>query len=126
MRPMSLAPSKLPGGKQAGTPNDTAARVSQSVIDPGRKSDRLAVQAVSKPAYLRLPRSGERCPYSGMSRSQLWNQIKSGEIKSISLQRRGTCRGTRLIVVSSLDAWLAKQVPAEVQEAQLGQEGGKP
>ena len=75
-------------------------------------------QAVSeltsvKPEFIRLPKSGNRCPHTGLSRSKL-NQLvlpcKENDFKppveSKVLRKRGTIRGTRLIVFDSLMEYL--------------------
>ena len=75
-------------------------------------------QAVSeltsvKPEFIRLPKSGSRCPYTGLSRSKM-NQLvlpcKENDYKppveSKVLRNRGTIRGTRLIVFDSLMNYL--------------------
>ena len=66
-----------------------------------------------KPEFIRLPKSGTRCPYTGLSRSKL-NQLvlpcKENDFKppveSKVLRKRGTIRGTRLIVFDSLMNYL--------------------
>lgn len=66
----------------------------------------------SAPEFIRLPKRGP-CPYSGLSRAKL-NQLilrcpANGfrpQVKSISLRRPGAMRGARLIVLSSLIAYL--------------------
>jgi hypothetical protein len=75
-------------GQQA-TPSNTAASVLQSTIVP---------------AFVRLPRAGQREPYSGLTRSALFNLIKSGRVKSHSLKQPGCKRGVRLIDAISLRA----------------------
>jgi hypothetical protein len=56
------------------------------------------------PAYIRLPRSGQRDPYTGLSRTALFGLLKLGRVKSISLRQPGCRRGVRLIDVPSLIA----------------------
>ena len=66
-----------------------------------------------KPEFIRLPKSGNRCPHTGLSRSKL-NQLvlpcKENDFKppvqSKVLRKRGTIRGTRLIVFDSLMGYL--------------------
>ena len=66
-----------------------------------------------KPEFVRLPKSGSRCPHTGLSRSKL-NQLvlpcKENDFKppveSKVLRSRGTIRGTRLIVFDSLINYL--------------------
>ena len=66
-----------------------------------------------KPEFVRLPKSGSRCPHTGLSRSKM-NQLvlpcKENDFKppveSKSVRSRGTIRGTRLIVFDSLMEYL--------------------
>ena len=58
-----------------------------------------------KPAWLNLPGSVR---YSSICRSKLYSALKNGEIRSVCLRDEGNVRGTRLINVASLDAYIAK------------------
>jgi len=59
--------------------------------------------------YARIPRTGETL--EGLFRSQLFALIKSGEIKSASINTAGAKRvGVRLIHVPSLREWIASHV----------------
>ena len=66
-----------------------------------------------KPEFIRLPKSGTRCPHTGLSRSKM-NQLvlpcKENDFKppveSKVLRKRGIIRGTRLIVFDSLMEYL--------------------
>ena len=58
---------------------------------------------------LRLPKSGERCPVTGLSRSKLNTLILPSRangfkppVRSISLKQRGAVRGVRLIPAEGL------------------------
>ena len=66
--------------------------------------------AAITPEFLRFPRPGEKEPYSGLRRSQLYNLVDEGLIKVVSLRRRGKLRGTTLIVADSLRAYLRRLV----------------
>ena len=90
------------GSQKATTPNDTAASVSHITT--------------LQPRFIRLPRSGTLCPFTGLSRTQMWGFIKDGRVKSHSLKRRGTCRGVRLIDFGSLLQAIETFSPAEDQE----------
>ncbi len=72
------------------------------------------------PEFCRLPRSGQRCMISGLSRSKLNELIlgSSPAVKSVVLRKRGTTRGIRLINVSSLLDYIHQQA-AEPVEAVL-------
>ena len=69
------------------------------------------------PYYLRLPRTGSFCPWTGLSRSKL-NQLilpcaengNAPPVKSLCLKKRGALRGTRLILFESLMDHLQKQI----------------
>lgn len=59
-----------------------------------------------KPTWIRLPKNGHICPYSGMTRSYLHGLVAEGKIKSFSLKKPGQSRGVRLISYDSLMAYL--------------------
>ena len=64
-----------------------------------------------EPEFIRLPRNGERCPLSGLSRSLL-NSLILGDkppVRSVVLRQRGKVKGVRLIVWASLKAYLYQQ-----------------
>ena len=73
----------------------------------------VEASATVKPEFIRLPKSGTRCPHTGLSRSKL-NQLvlpcKENDYKppveSKALRNRGSIRGTRLIVFDSLMNYL--------------------
>ena len=66
-----------------------------------------------RPEWLRLPQPGQRCRFTGLSRSTL-NELcidspvngYSAPVKSIVLKKRGAMRGIRLISYDSLMAYL--------------------
>lgn len=76
-----------------------------------------AVQpSTTAPEFIRLPRSGQPEPRTGLSRSALNDLILPNEgngfkpsVKSICLRKRGAARGCRLIVWESLRAYLYSQ-----------------
>ena len=66
-----------------------------------------------KPEWLRLPAPGERCRFTGLSRSTLNELTIPGPandgnppVKSVVLRKRGALRGIRLISYDSLMAYL--------------------
>jgi len=95
-------------GQNAVLPDDAAVGASQPQLQP---------------RFLRLPRSGELCWFSGLSRSQMWLAVKAGHVRSHSLKRPGTRRGVRLVDAASLVEWLSSNPPAEISEART-QKGG--
>ena len=70
-----------------------------------------------RPEFIRLPRAGVLCAWSGLSRSKLNDLILSrgGEpavVKSFNLRKKNQRKGTRLIVLVSLLAvlhWMLKE-----------------
>ncbi len=81
------------------------------------------VETSSKPVFLRLPQAGQRCPYTGMSRSGLNSLILPGPlnagrppVRSFVLRQKGARHGVRLIDYESLAAYIRQheQQPATV------------
>ena len=69
----------------------------------------------SKPEWIRFPSKG-RCPYTGLSRSYLYTLVTACEanghrprVRSVSLRRRGSVHGVRLIELQSLLDYLESQ-----------------
>lgn len=64
---------------------------------------------IAEPLTIRLPRTGQRCPWTGLSRSAMNELILpckangfSPPVKSKVLQSQGKSRGIRLVVFASL------------------------
>lgn len=73
-----------------------------------------ATDGTSKPEWLRLPAPGNRCKFTGLSRSTLNELTIPGPtndgkppVKSVVLRKRGALRGIRLISYDSLMNYLA-------------------
>lgn len=62
-----------------------------------------------RPEWVRLPKAGACCAWTGLSRTRLWNLLESSPIKTISLRRKGTAKGVRLIHLQSLLEYLDAQ-----------------
>ncbi len=67
----------------------------------------------NRPEFLRLPKPGNLCPYTGLSRSYLNNLVlpckENGfrpPVRSVSLRRPGQTKGVRLVVFDSLMEFL--------------------
>lgn len=72
------------------------------------------------PEWIRLPKSGTKCPYAGLSRSTL-NALILGNnppVKSRSVKKRHAVRGVRLINLRSLLEFIEAQVnpPADAEQ----------
>lgn len=66
------------------------------------------------PVYIRLPKPGEKCPISGLSRAKMNELILPNErnhfkppVASKSLRKKGSTRGVRLVLLESLMAYLS-------------------
>lgn len=88
-----------------------------------------------RPEFIRLPKSGSRCPWSGLSRSKLNELIlpspdnnHSPPVRSVSLRKAGQLKAARLVDFASLINYLRQlereqavsaaypQIPKAVQE----------
>jgi hypothetical protein len=76
-------------------------------LTPVNASEQSTPGAV-QPTWIRLPKSGNLCPYTGISRSKM-NELVLGSnapVKSVSLKKRYAVRGTRLVHLGSLLAYI--------------------
>ena len=78
------------------------------------------------PTYVRLPRSGTACPYSGLSRSALDLLTRPQEhngfkppVASKIFKQVGQKKGIRLISYRSLMDWLKKLPATQTEEANV-------
>lgn len=74
------------------------------------------VNQVATPIWIRLPKVGKSCPYTGLSRATLNNLIlgENPPVQSVSLRmKRHAIRGTRLILLSSLLEYIAGVATAQ-------------
>jgi hypothetical protein len=84
----------------------------------------VAVVPNSRPEFVRLPKLG-LCPITGLSRSKIYTLILPHEdnnykppVASVSLRKTGQLKGTRLVVLESLLAYLRDEV--EVFQRSIG------
>lgn len=77
--------------------------------------------------WQRLPRPNERCSYSGLSRSKLYELITPSEengfrppVKSIVLKSSGKERGVRLYSKSSYEEYLKRVQESQATECAPG------
>ena len=68
------------------------------------------------PEFIRLPKTGTLCPYSGLTRSKLNELVLAcpandhkPQVKSVCLRQKGAIKGVRLIVYRSLMEYLHGQ-----------------
>jgi len=76
-----------------------------------------SVAALAPPEFIRLPKPGHLCPHTGLSRSKMNELILpcpandwKPPVKSVSLRKRGSLRGTRLVVYDSLISYLKSKL----------------
>jgi hypothetical protein len=55
-----------------------------------------------RPEWIRLPKEGSNCVFTGLSRSYIAGLIREGKIRSRTLRNRGASRGIRLISYDSI------------------------
>lgn len=98
----------------------------RETIIPAQLSDHNVASKLSLsnaqifPAFVRLPKSGTRCPWTGLSRSALCELILPARapVKSVVLRRRGASRGIRLIHLQSLLDHLHAQGTTEAVDSE--------
>ncbi len=66
----------------------------------------LTPTAAALPSWVRLPKPGTLCPWTGLSRSKLWETLQTGKVRNVCLRKEGALRGARLISLASLLAYL--------------------
>jgi hypothetical protein len=81
-------------------------------------TNRVLEREVGRPEWIRLPKSGERCPHTGLSRSSLNELIlgKPPKVESVVLKNKGALRGIRLVRYRSLIAYLDRLASEQEQE----------
>jgi hypothetical protein len=75
---------------------------------PNEKSLEATVLQTARPEFVRMPRPGSVCPWTGLGRSYLYQLATEGKIKTLSLRKRGAARGVRLIKLDSVLEYLAR------------------
>ncbi|MEI8290688.1 MAG: hypothetical protein WCH99_14570 [Verrucomicrobiota bacterium] len=82
-----------------------------SSVPPSATAVYVAQQIV--PEFIRVPKPGQLCPFTGLSRSKMIELITASEandwkppVQSVSLCQKGRRRGCRLVVFSSLISYL--------------------
>jgi hypothetical protein len=72
--------------------------------------------ATVRPEWIRLPKPGSLCPWTGLSRTKLWELIANGHVRSVCLRKSGAKKGARLVhlasLLSHLESLASEQVPA--------------
>ena len=93
-------------------------KISMAANAPATDIKTVAVAATPhcRPEFIRLPKLG-LCPITGLSRSKIYTLILPHEdnnykppVASVSLRKTGQLKGTRLVVLESLLAYLRDEV----------------
>ena len=108
--------SESPGGQPGHTTALVAAPAPVTAFQP-------------QPEFIRRPKRGQ-CPITGLTRSKLYDLISPNEgngfkppVKSVSLRKPGQTKGTRLIVLQSLLAYLRGEL--EAFQLSIGKRAGE-
>lgn len=87
----------------------------------------------ARPEWIRLPKPGTLCPWTGLSRSKTWETLQTGRVRNVCLRKEGAARGARLIHLASLLTYLdsltneADKIGADEEEAEtLSSASSKP
>lgn len=64
--------------------------------------------------FFRLPATGKRDPYFGLSRGWYYKAADLGEIKMVALRQRGALRGVRLVVYDSVCDYIRRSATGEL------------
>ena len=60
----------------------------------------------SRPEWVRIPKPRTTCPFSGLSRAHMHRLVQAGDVESMSLRKRGSKFGVRLVSYDSLMAYI--------------------
>ncbi|MFT5469022.1 MAG: hypothetical protein ACI8UO_004136 [Verrucomicrobiales bacterium] len=84
------------------------------------KPDELNNNSGPRPEWIRLPKSGKRCPYTGLARAALNSLIlpPGAVVESVVLRQKGATRGIRLIRYISLLAYLNEEAARQHNDEQ--------
>lgn len=76
-----------------------------------------SAQSHALPVWIRLPKPGTMCPYTGLSRSAINGLIlgPNPPVRSVSLRQRFALRGTRLIHFQSLLDYIERAAESSQQ-----------
>ena len=79
-------------------------------VEAIRGADNSQLPAGFRPEFIRLPKPSTLCPWTGLSRSKMWQLLEGGHVKTVCLRRPGAAKGARLVHLESLLNYLHGQV----------------
>jgi len=99
------------------TAHDVVEHPEQFSVQAAASEEPVAAIAfrANRPEFIRLPKPGARCPWTGLTRSSINELIlgPSPPVKSVVLARKGASRGVRIIplkeLISHLNGLMAQQ-----------------
>jgi len=68
------------------------------------------------PEFIRLPKPGTLCNWTGLSRAKMWEVVQTGKVKTVSLRRPGAAKGARLVHLASLLQYLHSRAEGGTNE----------
>ena len=99
----------------------------QFTVVPPAEATAVYVAPRPVPEFIRLPKPGQLCPWTGLSRSKMNELIlpcaaNDGKppVQSVSLRNKGSLRGTRLVVYESLISFLKTKLNENENAAKTG------
>lgn len=75
------------------------------------------VTPIVRPEFIRMPKAGSVCMWTGLSRSHLFALAQEGKIRTVSLRKRGAARGVRLIRLDSVIEYIGRMEREHAEEA---------
>lgn len=101
-------------------PNTSTIGRRSRAVHPSDKNSQIG-----KPKFIRLPKPGSRCPWTGLSRGTLNDLIlgPTPPVRSLVIAQPGAQRGIRLIDFDSLLGHLEKLLRKQVADSHDGKEG---
>ena len=70
--------------------------------EPIRAADNSQLPPGFRPEFIRLPKPSTLCPWTGMSRTKMWQVLETSKVKTVCLRRPGAAKGARLVHLASL------------------------
>jgi hypothetical protein len=78
-------------------------------VEPIRGADHTQLPPGFRPEFIRLPKPSTLCPWTGLSRTRMWQLLEGSNIKTVCLRKPGAAKGARLVHLHSLLEYLHSQ-----------------
>lgn len=104
----SVVMSHLTSSNDNGSPTSPTSRTQLAKARIQREvKERIEETHAGLPVWIRPPKGGTE-PYTGFSRSKLYELAGNGLIRSVSIREPGAIKGTRLFNLQSILAYIAR------------------